>query len=98
MQKRGFTSTLQGRSKSPASIPSHQAVGYNIAAAVAAIVAAVVTFLQAGPSPLQLGPKAEERGKVNGNPVSFLLRLLLGTAAGFYYFLVSANMCAFSCY
>jgi hypothetical protein len=44
---------------------------------------------QAGDSPLQLGPKAEERGKVAGNPLSFLLRLLLGTAAGFYYFLVS---------
>jgi len=26
---------------------------------------------------------------VKGNPLSFLLRLLLGTAAGFYYFLVS---------
>jgi MPBQ/MSBQ methyltransferase len=43
---------------------------------------------QAGDSPLQLGPKAEERGKVAGNPISFLLRLLLGTTAGFYYFLV----------
>ncbi|WIA13501.1 hypothetical protein OEZ86_006771 [Tetradesmus obliquus] len=47
---------------------------------------------QAGDSPLQLGPKAEERGKVNGNPLSFLLRLLLGTAAGFYYFLVPVYM------
>jgi hypothetical protein len=45
--------------------------------------------LQAGDSPLQLGPKAEESGKVRGNPLSFLLRLLLGSAAGFYYFLVS---------
>jgi hypothetical protein len=26
---------------------------------------------------------------VRGNPLSFLLRLLLGSAAGFYYFLVS---------
>lgn len=46
---------------------------------------------QAGDSPLQLGPKAEESGKVKGNPLSFLLRLLLGTAAGFYYFLVSVD-------
>lgn len=50
------------------------------------------TSLQAGDSPLQLGPKSEESGKVNGNPLSFLLRLLLGTAAGFYYFLVSLGM------
>eukprot|EP00879_Flechtneria_rotunda_P004690 GHRR01004954.1.p1 GENE.GHRR01004954.1~~GHRR01004954.1.p1 ORF type:complete len:313 (+),score=64.06 GHRR01004954.1:258-1196(+) len=42
----------------------------------------------AGPSPLDLPPKpTEERGKVS-NPLSFLFRLLLGTAAGFYYFLV----------
>lgn len=46
---------------------------------------------QAGESPLQLGPKAEEAGKLQGNPLSFLLRLLLGTAAGFYYFLVSGR-------
>lgn len=46
------------------------------------------THHQAGESPLQLGPKAEERGQVRGNPLSFLIRLLLGTAAGFYYFLV----------
>jgi hypothetical protein len=48
---------------------------------------------QAGPSPLQLGAKAEERGKLQGNPLSFLIRLLLGSAAGFYYFLVSINHC-----
>lgn len=49
--------------------------------------------LQAGDSPLQLGPKAEESGKLKGNPLSFLFRLLLGTAAGFYYFLVSVDFC-----
>lgn len=27
--------------------------------------------------------------QMNTNPLSFLFRLLLGTAAGFYYFLVS---------
>ncbi|KAF6255464.1 plant-type MPBQ/MSBQ methyltransferase [Scenedesmus sp. NREL 46B-D3] len=47
---------------------------------------------QAGDSPLQLGPKAEESGKVSGNPLSFLLRLLLGSTAGFYYFLVPIYM------
>jgi MPBQ/MSBQ methyltransferase len=52
----------------------------------------LLLLLQAGESPLQLGPKSEESGKVNGNPLSFLLRLLLGTAAGFYYFLVSLGM------
>jgi hypothetical protein len=48
------------------------------------------TAPQAGASPLQLGPKAEERGAARGNPLSFLLRLLLGSAAGFYFFLVGA--------
>lgn len=47
---------------------------------------------QAGPSPLQLGPKAEESGKVRGNPLSFLLRLILGSAAGFYYFVLPVYM------
>jgi MPBQ/MSBQ methyltransferase len=47
---------------------------------------------QAGDSPLQLGPKAEESGKLKGNPLSFLFRLLLGTAAGFYYFVLPIYM------
>ncbi len=47
---------------------------------------------QAGASPLDLGPKAEVSGKMNSNPLSFLLRLLLGTSAGFYYFLVPVYM------
>ena len=42
--------------------------------------------LQAGDSPLVMGPKAEVSGKMNTNPLSFLLNLILGTAAGFYYF------------
>lgn len=36
----------------------------------------------AGPSPLALPPKAEASGRPNTNPVSFLLRVLLGSAAG----------------
>ncbi len=39
-----------------------------------------------------MGPKAEVSGKMNSNPFSFLFRLLLGTAAGFYYFLVPVYM------
>jgi hypothetical protein len=57
------------------------------------LMSVVFQSLQAGESPLQLGPKAEERGKVSGNPISFLLRLLLGTTAGFYYFLVRTVLC-----
>lgn len=49
---------------------------------------ATISSLQAGESPLKLGPKAEESGKLHDNPLSFLVRLVLGTAAGFYYFLV----------
>lgn len=47
---------------------------------------------QAGPSPLDLGPKAEERGQLNSNPLSFLLRLIMGTTAGFYYFVLPVYM------
>ena len=45
-----------------------------------------------GASPLQLGPKAEASGKANTNPVAFLLRLLLGSTAGFYYFCLPVYM------
>lgn len=45
-------------------------------------------YAQAGASPLVLGPKAETSGSMNTNPVAFALRLTLGSAAGFYYFLV----------
>ena len=47
--------------------------------------------MQAGESPLQMGPKQEVSGKIS-NPVSFLLRLLLGTTAGFYYFVLPVYM------
>ena len=47
---------------------------------------------QAGDSPLEMGPKAEVSGKLNTNPLSFLLRMLLGTLAGFYYFVVPVYM------
>jgi hypothetical protein len=61
-----------------------------LSSAAAAALSCLTSLLQAGESPLQLGPKAEECSKVSGNPLSFLLRLLLGTTAGFYYFLVRA--------
>lgn len=48
--------------------------------------------MQAGDSPMELGPKAEESHKRNSNPVSFLLRLILGTVAGFYFFVVPVYM------
>jgi MPBQ/MSBQ methyltransferase len=41
-----------------------------------------------GPSPLALGPKAEASETLNTNPLTFLARLVLGTAAGFYYFVL----------
>ena len=47
---------------------------------------------KAGPSPLALGPKAEASTRANTNPLSFLLRLLLGTLGGLYYFLVPVYM------
>lgn len=48
--------------------------------------------LQAGGTPLALGPKAEESHKRNSNPLSFLLRLILGSAAGFYFFVIPMYM------
>ncbi|KAK9841313.1 hypothetical protein WJX74_003696 [Apatococcus lobatus] len=47
---------------------------------------------KAGASPLNLGPKAEESGARRGNPLTFPLRLLLGSLAGFYYFLLPVYM------
>lgn len=47
---------------------------------------------QAGESPLQMGPKAEESLKSNGNTFSFLSRLILGTLAGSYYFILPVYM------
>jgi MPBQ/MSBQ methyltransferase len=47
---------------------------------------------KAGPSPLDLGAKAEKSEKMNTNPVAFLARLLLGTTAGFYYFVLPVYM------
>jgi len=46
----------------------------------------------AGPSPLDLPPKQEDSAASNTNPVSFLLRLVLGTSAGFYYFVLPIYM------
>lgn len=47
---------------------------------------------QAGESPLELGPKAEASGSRNSNPLASLARLLLGSAAGFYYFVLPIYM------
>ncbi|KAL4432848.1 hypothetical protein ABPG77_008174 [Micractinium sp. CCAP 211/92] len=46
----------------------------------------------AGPSPLELGPKAEVSAKVNTNPLAFVLRVLLGSVGGFWYFLLPVYM------
>lgn len=46
---------------------------------------------KAGDSPLEMGPKKEEVGKMS-NPLSFLFRLVLGTVGGFYYVLVPIYM------
>ncbi|KAJ9512537.1 hypothetical protein QJQ45_018959 [Haematococcus lacustris] len=43
---------------------------------------------KAGESPLVMGPKEEVSGSMNTNPISFLFRLMLGTAAGFWYFIL----------
>lgn len=48
--------------------------------------------VQAGESPLEIGPKAEDKSKKLANPLMFLLRLVLGTLAGFYFFLVPTYM------
>ncbi|EFN58710.1 hypothetical protein CHLNCDRAFT_140353 [Chlorella variabilis] len=46
----------------------------------------------AGPSPLELGPKAEVSEQANTNPLSFLLRVVLGSVGGFWYFLLPVYM------
>lgn len=43
-------------------------------------------------SPLQLGPKAEVSAAPNTNPLSFLLRVLLGSVGGFWYFMLPIYM------
>ena len=45
-----------------------------------------------GESPLGLGVKQEKSEALNTNPLAFLLRLVLGTTAGFYYFLLPVYM------
>eukprot|EP00887_Chlorella_sp_A99_P001498 scaffold8.g1498.t1 len=47
---------------------------------------------EAGASPLELGPKAEVSEQLNTNLLAFALRVLLGSAAGFYYFLLPFYM------
>ncbi len=56
--------------------------------ATTSIPAQLAAVVQAGESPLQLGPKAEVSKASNTNPMSFLFRLLLGSAAGLYYFML----------
>ena len=41
-----------------------------------------------GKPPLDLGPKREDRSRAGPDPLASLLRLLVGTIGGFYYFLV----------
>jgi hypothetical protein len=52
--------------------------------------------VQLGKSPLKLGPKAEESDKElsqdRTNVAMFVLRLVLGSSAGFYFFLVPVYM------
>ena len=49
--------------------------------------------LQAGDSPLQLPPKpAETSGKSRSSPFMVVLRLLLGSRGGFYYFVLPVYM------
>ncbi len=48
--------------------------------------------MQAGASPLNMGPKVEESGARRGNSMTFPLRLLLGSLAGFYYFVLPVYM------
>lgn len=43
-------------------------------------------------SPLRQGPKAEVSVARNTNPLSFLLRVLLGSVGGFWYFLLPIYM------
>lgn len=42
----------------------------------------------AGDSPLEMGPKSETSTPRPSNPISFLVRMILGLSAGFYYFLL----------
>jgi MPBQ/MSBQ methyltransferase len=48
----------------------------------------------AGPAKLQMGPKIEQRAEDSRpkNSLTNILRLALGTAAGFYYFVVPVYM------
>ena len=47
---------------------------------------------QSGDTPLVLPPKSEQSESLNTNPISFLFRLVLGTTAGFYYFVLPVYM------
>lgn len=48
--------------------------------------------LQAGDSPLQMGPKREDSVDSNTNPLSFLFNFIVGTLAGSYYFVLPIVM------
>lgn len=50
------------------------------------------SLMQTGDTPLALPPKAESSTAMNTNPAWFLVRLLLGTLAGFYYFVLPIYM------
>jgi MPBQ/MSBQ methyltransferase len=47
---------------------------------------------KAGDTPLALGPPAEVSSQMNTSPLAFLLRVILGSTAGFYYFVLPIYM------
>ena len=47
---------------------------------------------QAGESPLDMGPKLETTGGSGRNVFGFLFRLILGTTAGAYFFILPIYM------
>ena len=47
---------------------------------------------KAGESPLDMGPKLETTGGSGRNPFGFLFRLILGTTAGAYFFILPIYM------
>lgn len=48
--------------------------------------------VQAGESPLDMGPKQETSGSRRSKPFKFVFNLLVGTLAGSYYFILPIYM------
>ena len=68
----------------------HQSCERNSASSIMTEI--IAWFLQSGESPLQMGPKAEESSNANSSAISFYGRLILGTLAGSYYFILPVYM------